>query len=250
MALTLTTTNLEKIKKTAEELLEKSENAESVDEKKSIDADLEQAVNYYTAVSKSNCYKNAKKSGNPMHYAVKQFSYPSIRVKETIDKDTKMVVRSIVDTEKPIDLVDMNTKIDGGIGADKKWFYVIQKLNYYLTIRAAKRVGATVKSDAFVMNDIARAYEMGKDPCSNTQMLKTLQDIVDKMLGEGYNAISHDVNYLLDCYANDNKKSKTSITLANHKTLAGYLKKICYRILTDGKGYDVIQKEIKEDKKA
>ena len=52
--------------------------------------------------------------------------------------------------------------------------------------------------------------------------------------------------YLVDVYSNDNKKSKTGITAANHKTLRNYLKKVCYRILTNGTGYDVESKEIKE----
>ena len=38
------------------------------------------------------------------------------------------------------------------------------------------------------------------------------------------------------------------ITAANHKTLRNYLKKVCYRILTGGTGYDVDQREIKEAK--
>lgn len=249
MAVELKTTNLEEIKAFAKELLDKAESAETVGERQTIEADLEETINYYTAVSKSNCYDAAKKSGNPMEYAVLHFFFPSIRVKETVDKDTKVVLREIVDVEKPIDLVNMHSKISGGIGADSKWFGAIQKFNYHLTLRAADRVGAKVNSDAMILNDIARAIELGKNPCSNTQMLKTLQGIVDMMLGEGYKVTSHDVNYLVDCYANDNRKSKTSITLANHKTLAGYLKKICHRILTNSTGYDVVQKEIKEDKK-
>lgn len=251
MAVELKTTNLEEIKAIAEEMLEKAEAAESVEERRIAEDDLEQTVNYYTSVSKGKVYAEIKASDDPMKAAILRFFFPTIKVKEQKDKDTKLVIRSIVDAEKPIDLADLHKKI-GGIGADPKWLYAGEKFNYHLTIRAAERVGATVKSDAFVMNDIAHQIELGKNPCSNTQMLKTLQGIIDMMLGEGFKATSHDVNYLVDCYANDNKKSKSSITLANHKTLRGYLKKICYRILTNGSGYDVEQREIKEkaEKKA
>ena len=249
MAIELKTTNLEEIKALAEELLEKSESAETVDEKRTIEADLEETINYYTSVSKENCYNAARAVEKPMEYAVLTFFFPTIRVKETIDKDTKAVIRNIVDSNKPIDLIDLNKKLNG-IGVNKRWFSAIQKFNYHLTVRAANRVGATVNSDAMVMDDIARAFEMGKNPCSNTQMLKTLQGIINMMLGEDYKATSHDVNYLVDCYATDNKRSKTAITLATHKALVGYIKKICYRILSNGTGYDVVQKEIKEDKKA
>lgn len=247
MAIELKTTDLAEIKALAEEQLTKCEECENVDDKKTLEADLDEIINYYTATSKAKTYAAAKESEDAMQYAITTFFFPVIKVKEQKDKDTDVIIRSIVDAERPIDLGDLHKKI-GGIGADKNWIYRAQKFNYHLTLRAANRVGAKVNSDAFAMHDIARQIDMGKNPCSNNQMLKTLQGIVTAMLGEGYKATSHDVNYLVDCYANDNKKSKTSITAANHKTLIGYLKKVCYRILTNGKGYGVDQREIKENK--
>lgn len=247
MAIELKTTNLEEIRAIAEELLEKSEASEDVAEKRAIDTDLEQCVNYYTAVSKEACYDAAKKSGDPMKFAIIEFFFPIIKVKENKDKETNIVTRSIVDAVKPIDLGDLHKKL-GGIGTDTKWIYLAEKMNYFLTVRAADRVGATVKNDSFRMNEIARAIDMGKTPCSNTNLLKTLQSVITAMLGEEYKATSHDVNYLVDVYSNDNKKSKTGLTAANHKTLRNYLKKVCYRILTNGTGYELEQKEIKEDK--
>lgn len=243
----LKTENLSEIKSIAEELLTKSEECENVEDKKKIEDDLSEVVNFYTATSKAECYKNAKASDDAMKFAITTFFFPVIKVKEVKDKETGIVLRSIVDGERPIDLIDLHKKI-GGIGANKSWLYRAQKLNYHLTIRAAQRVGAKVNSDAFIMHEVARELDMGKNPCSNNQLIKTLQTTVDEMLGEGYKVTSHDVHYLVDCYANDNKKSKTSITAANHKTLVGYLKKVCYRILTNGKGYDVVQREIKESK--
>lgn len=245
MALELKTTNLEEIKALAEEMLTRAESAETMEAKRTAEADLEEVINYYAGISKAHCYAEAKASGDPMKFAITRFFFPIIKVKETKDKDTEIVIRSIADAERPIDLGDLHKKL-GGIGADKNWLYAAEKFNFYLTVRAAGRVGAVVNSDAMVMNDIARAFDMGKNPCSNTQLLKTLQLVVTMMLGEGYKANSHDVNYLVDVYANDNKKSKTGITAANHKTLRNYLKKVCYRILTNGTGYEVQQKDIKD----
>lgn len=219
-------------------------NAKTVNARDDYYNKLEQVINYYTTISKGECYKAAKESGSPMHYAVKTFFFPAIKIGKSEDKETHIVTYSIDEFEKPIDLGDMHKQL-GGIGHDTNWIYTVEQLNYYLTIRAAERVGATVKIESFRMNDIARERSLGKNPCSNTNMLKTLQLIVTEMLGEGYKATSHDVNYLIDVYANDNKKSKTSITAANHKTLRNYLKKVCYRVLTNGTGYDVDQKEIK-----
>lgn len=245
MSIKLTTTNLEEIRDIAEKLLAEAESCKDVSKKADIDKDLDEVINYYKLTSKAKVYAEAKASDDAMKFAVTTFFYPTIRVKEIKDRETETVSRCIENAQAPIDLGDLHKKLEG-IGADKKWIYAAEKFNYYLTIRAAKRVGATVNSDAFVMRDISREFDMGKNPCSNTQLLKTLQNVITMMLGDGYKATSHDVNYLVDCYSNDSKKSKTSITLANHKTLRNYLKKICYRVLTDGIGYNAEQKEIKE----
>ncbi len=247
MSIELKTTDLEEIRAIAEDLLEKAEECENVEEKRAIEADLDEAILYYAATSKEKTYAAAKASDDAMKFAIMNFFFPTLKIKEDKDKDTGIVIRSIIDAERPIDLGDMHKKL-GGIGANNAWIHAAEKFNYHLTIRAAKRVGATVNSNAFAMNEVSRQIDMGKNPCSNTQMLKTLQSIIDMMLGDGFKATSHDVNYLVDCYSNDSKKSKTSITLANHKTLRNYLKKICYRILTNGTGYDAEQKEIKENK--
>lgn len=244
MSIKLTTTNLDEIRKIAEETLEKSDEAKSADERRALDADLDEVISYYKHIAKTAMINEAKASDDAMKYAINRFFYGVIKVKETEDKDTGVTYRSIVDAEAPIDLGELHKKL-GGIGADPQWLHIAEKLNYHLTLRAAQRVGATVKHDSFMMNEISREIDLGKNPCSNTQMLKTLQTVITAMLGEGFKATSHDVNYLVDVYANDSKKSKTAISAANHKTLRNYLKKVCYRILNNLDGYSVEQKEIK-----
>lgn len=235
------------VKAMAEVYLEKADNAELAQDKADNESAIEQCINRYKFLSKTACYAEAKASGDPLRYAVMQFYYPTIKLKATADKDSGIIIRSIIDAQTPIDLGDMHKKL-GGIGHDTNWIYAAEKFNYHLTIRAAERVGATVKSDAYQMKKVSQERDLGKNPCSNTQMLKTLQLIITMMLGEEFagKVTSHDVNYLVDVYSNDSKKSKTAITAANHKTLRSYLKKVCYRILNGNKGYDVETREIKE----
>jgi len=240
----LTTENLDEIKTVAKELLSSSQTAENVEKAKEYIGDLDQVIEYYNGVSKKLFYNACKASEDPMKYAVLAFFYPGIKVKEKADPMTKTVTQEISDKEIPVDLGDLHESIDG-IGADKKWIYTVQKLNCHLTVREAERMGTKLSMDNFYMNEIARQRDLGKNPCSNTQLLKTLQVCIDEMIGPDYRAMSHDVNYLVDVYATDSKKSKTAITAANHKTLRNYMKKICYRILTGGVGYDVEQKEIR-----
>lgn len=238
-------TDLAAIKAIAVEWLEKSEDAESIPDRAEADEVVDEAIKAYTTTSKTVCYNAAVASGDPMRYAIEQFFYPSIRVKNTVGEDKKTITRSIEDTVKPIELGDLHKK-KGGIGKDKSWIYALQKFNYLLTIRAAARLHTEVKKDCFYMDEIAKEIDMGKTPTSNTALLKALQKIVNMMIGEEFHAMSYDVNYLIDVYITDNKKSKTGVTAANHKTLRNYMKKVCYRIITKGEGYEVEQKEIKE----
>lgn len=235
------------VKAMAEAYLEKADNAELAQDKADNESAIEQCINRYKFLSKTACYAEAKASGDPLKYAVTQFYYPTIKLKATADKDSGIIIRSIIDTQAPIDLGDMHKKL-GGIGHDTNWIYTAETFNYHLTIRAAERVGATVNIGKYALNRASFKRDLGKDPCSNTQMLKTLKIVISEMIGEEFagKVTSHDVNYLVDVYANDSKKSKTAITAANHKTLRSYLKKVCYRILNGNKGYDVETREIKE----
>lgn len=245
---------LEELRAKAEELLEKVENAESIAEVSKFTAELDGVVGEYTVESKIICYEELKAADNPMHAAILKFYFPSIKVKTSVDKDTGIITRSLEDCLKAIDLKDFHDKVKGGIGADKLWLYKIEKLNYLLTARTAKQLGddkfaemLSKNKDAYIMQKISRDIDMGKTPMSNTALLKVLKDIVSAMLGEEYQAMNYDVNYLIMAYAQDNKKSKTAVTVANHSTLRGYLKKVCYRILTNGKGYTVESREFKAE---
>lgn len=256
MAIKITTSDLEELKALAEEYLEKAESAEAVADKDEFNKDLEAILKEYKAISKAKACKAAEESGDALRYAVLN-TYPVIRVKETTDKETNTKMRSIVSVNASIDLGYLHKRITGGIGADKMWIHKAELLNYYLTIRACQRLNDDSKlkkllksRNSFNMTETSKAIDMGKTPCSNTNLLKTLQSVITAMIGGDYKATSHDVNYLVDVYSNDSKKSKTSITCANHKTLRNYLSKVCYRILLNRKGYDVEQKEYIESKES
>jgi len=242
--------SLDIIKDAANKLLEVACDAEAVSDRTEFRNGVDELVSFYADTSKMAFYKAARESENPMHYACVEFAYPAIRVKETRDNDTGYLVCSIEDIMRSCDLGDMHKRIDN-FGADRNWLYQAEKLNYHMTVRVAREVNAGTleklikNADCFTMNEIARQLDLGKDPCSKTNILKTLQSVITMMLGEGYKATSHDVNYLLNCYAKDNARSKTAITLASHRALRGYLKKVCYRVLTNGTGYEVEQREFK-----
>lgn len=252
MSIEINTRELNEIKAIAMTVLEAFCKATTMEERDKQWADLQQVIEVYATEAKAQCYKAAKDSGDPMKFACTTYYYQVIAVKEDKDPESRLTIGYHLEiVNKPIDLGDLHKRLEG-IGANKMWIHTAEKLNYYLTYRAAERVGATElaellskKSDVFYMHEIARKVDLGKNPVSNTNLLKTLQQVITEMLGDDYKCTSHDVNYLVDVYSNDNKKSKTGLTAANHKTLRTYLKKVCYRILTGGTGYDVEQREIK-----
>ena len=208
---------------------------------------IEEKVNEYTSVARDDCFEACKNSADPMLTAVTVLSFITIGVKDEQKGDDAIPVRIVVEKERQIDLFKLYKYCgEKGIGADPKWLYMAEQLNMLLTAQKAQDLGLDPKvvNDSFAMSNIAREISLGKSPTSKTNILKTLQSIITAMLGEGYKAASHDVNFLMSAYSKKNRKALT-ITTANHKTLRGLLAEICHRIVT-GKTYAVDYKAVKQ----
>lgn len=208
---------------------------------------IEEKVNEYTSVVRDDCFEACKNSADPMLTAVTMLSFITIGVKDEQKGDDAIPVRIVVDKERQIDLFKLYKYCgEKGIGADPKWLYMAEQLNMLLTAQKAQDLGLDPKkvNDSFAMSNIAREIDLGKSPTSKTNILKTLQSIITAMLGEGYKAASHDVNFLMSAYSKKNRKALT-ITTANHKTLRGLLAEICHRIVTN-KTYAVDYKAVKQ----
>lgn len=231
------TEDLGEIKKIAEELLSSATAAENAEESKKYLGDLDQVVEYYKTVSCKLTYDAARASAEPLKYAILTYFYKGIKVKESANRQTHTVEQKIVDTDIPIDLGDLYvslSKVGVQVGKNAHWIDKAQYLNACVTKRVANDIGATVNMDQFLLSKIAREMDMGKNPASNTQLMKTMQELVDQMIGTEYKAISHDVNMVREVFSKNNVKSKTGIKTASHKDLYEILKKVMYRILTDG----------------
>lgn len=208
------------------------------DEARKADSALTEKVNEYTATVRDMCFEDCKNTENPMLTAVTTLMYVTIGVKDEQKGDDKVPVRTIVDKERAIDLLKLH-KYCGSIGADENWSHIAQKMNFLLTAQKCVDLGIDPKAvnDSYAMSEIAREFDMGKNPTSKTNLLKTLQTVVTAMLGENYKATSHDVNYLLSVYSKKNRKALT-VTCANHRYFRNYLAEVCHRIVT-GKTYEV-----------
>lgn len=216
--------------------------AAKFDVAKKADEDVDQVIGEYTSIVRTMCFEDCNAAEDPMMEAIKRLSFVTIRKVDTVNQETKISVRSIDTKEQTIDLLklhkfcqkaaqDANGKHPDGIGHDKNWPAAAEKLNFLLTYQAAVDLGINPKtvSDSYAMSNIAREFDMGKTPTSNTNMLKTLQTVVTAMLGEGYKATSHDVEFLKKAHT---KKSRKALTLAcaNHRNFRGYMAEICNHI--------------------
>lgn len=202
-------------------------------------------INEYTSVVRDMCFEDCKNTDNPMLAAVRTLSYVTIGVKDEQKGDDKVPVRSIVEKERQIDLLKLH-KYCGKIGVDENWFHIAQKMNFLLTAQKAVDLGIDPKevNDSYAMSEIAKQFDMGKNPTSKTNLLKTLQMVVTAMLGETYKATSHDVNFLMSVYSKKNRKALT-VTCANHRYFRNYLAEVCHRIVTDKK-YELDYKSKKD----
>lgn len=212
-----------------------------------INTEMEEVVNEYTGRVRKEVFDAIAEKENPMMVAIEMLTYPTIRMRDTKQGEEKIPVRLIEDIERPIDLLKLHKHVGGnGIGADKNWAYVIEKLNFLMTAQKAQDLGVNPKSvsDTYAMSEISRAIDMGKTPTSKTNILKTLNMVVQAMIGEEYKATSHDVNFLMSVYSRKNRKALT-VTCANHKYMRQYMAEICHRIVL-GKTYEVDFKQIKK----
>lgn len=210
------------------------------------DKTMTDSINEYTATVRDMCFEECKATPDPMLTAVKTLSYVTIGVKDEQKGDDKFPVRIIVDKERQIDLLKLD-KFCGGIGANPNWMHVAQKMNFLLTAQKAKDLGLDPKkvNDSYAMSEIARQFEMGKNPTSKTNLLRTLQMVVTAMVGDGYKATSHDVNFLLSVYSKKNRKALT-VSCANHRNFRGYVMEVCHRIVTN-KSYELEYKTKREN---
>jgi len=211
-----------------------------------VNEEITETVNEYTSIVRDECFETCASTDNPMIEAVKRLTFTSIGVKDSKVGDEKIPVREVIEKEREIDLLKLHKFVEGGIGADKKWHRIIEKINFLLTVQRAIDLGIKPKeiNDSYAMSDIARDIDMGKTPTSKTNILKTVQAAVIAMLGEGYKATSHDVNYLLSVYSRKSSKQALTVTVATHKRLRGYFMDICNHIIT-GNPYNIDYKKSK-----
>lgn len=213
---------------------------------------IEERINdYVKKCNKASCMKSFeefKNSDDPLYTALMALTYKTVKVSNKSYKnalDETIRYKAVDDTDSPIDLELLWIYCDKNIGVNSQWVYMCHKLNLLMTCKTAEDIGVDVReiNDSFAMNAIAKDIDLGETPCSKTNMLKTLNSIVQAMIGEKFKCTSHDVNYLLRVYSKKGRKALT-VTTSNNRQLITIVCEICHRLLTDGE-YAVEYKKAK-----
>ena len=216
-----------------------------LDDAMKLDSEITESVNEYTSIAREICFEDCMNTDDPMLEAVKRLTFDTIAVKDAKEGEETIATRTVISRERQIDILKLHNKVKGGIGHNKDWRYMIEKFNLLMTCQVARDLNIDPReiNDSYAMSDLAKDIEMGKNPTSKTNLLKTLTAIVQAMIGEEYKPLSHDVNFILRTYTKKSRKALT-VTCANHKYLRGYCMEICHRIVT-GKTYEVDYKKMK-----
>ncbi len=210
-----------------------------------IDDKIQQAVNEYTSLARQECFARLIAEEDTMLAAIKELDFETIKAVDKKIGEDKIPVREITNINKPINLFELD-KAAGGIGHDKKWAHMVEKLNFLLTAQKAVDLGIDPKdiNDSYAMSSLAKEIDMGKTPTSKTNILKTLQSVITAMIGDGYKVTSHDVTFLMSVYSKKGREALT-VTCSNHRYLCRYLAEICHRIVLK-KSYKVDYKKAKK----
>lgn len=226
------------------ELYNKQMMESKLDDAAKTNAEMKKVIDEYTQIQTDDVFIHCRQSDDPMLEACRILRYPIIKIKDGTIEGSELKKREIVDAEKQIDLAKLH-KFCNGIGHDQKWIYKLEKFNMLLTAQVATNLGIDPKTvhDSYAMHAISKSIDFGKNPTSNTNILKNLTQLIHDMIGEDYKPISRDVKYLQYIYG---KKGKSALTVvcANHRFMRNYVQEICHRLITN-KAYTVDYKMTK-----
>jgi hypothetical protein len=125
----------------------------------------------------------------------------------------------------------------------------VESLNQTFTLRLAKEMGLSAEvlkeiSKSYFMSKAVDAMEAGKTPTSNTQLVKMLQAICDKILGEGVVRVNnHDIAYIEAAHTKKGR-ARIAVNTANHDFMRRLVLDVLHRCVT-GKVYEVEYKKAK-----
>ena len=203
-----------------------------------VDEQLAGVLDEYETLSKNEALNELAKHEDPFVALAENMTYD--KLKTHLNKEKGVVTgMSIESGLVQIDPIDLHKKVAGGIGVNKQWQYMVEKLNFLMTARVARalKIPLSTIRDCYAMDDIAKDMDKfksgdGDDPTGDDALLEDLQTIVSATVGDKYAADIKCVGYLCSVYSKKNRKEALSVTCANHKYMRGYILDILHHCVT------------------
>ena len=111
----------------------------NLDAAKKAETEGKDAIDEYNALVRKRCFKECKESGDPMLEAVKRMTYEGIAYEDKKDKEASFSVRRLVKRDKIIDLLKLH-EYCGGIGKDRRWIYMVERMCALVTINTSSDI--------------------------------------------------------------------------------------------------------------
>ncbi len=176
---------------------------------------------------------------NPYVAAIDRFSIDAYRIKEETSKEDGAILSVKLDKRQSrINLANF-TSFAGTLSKD--WINKAAQLLSLLQLREtevfALKPEDLAKKSYFFISAAKRKME-GETPDSNTQIVRTLQSIIDELIGPTYRCTNHDIAFIQECAFQFDAKAKAGLKSMNEKAFQTVMLSVAYRCLK-GETYKV-----------
>lgn len=223
-----------------------------------VDGEMKELEKQYVETAQACIFTKLKAEKKPMLEAIKTHSFKVLKHKDSAESGSTVKTREMIDAERQFDLREFDAFCGYTASANKSWSNFAERMNMLCAIHVANELKvadlSSIGTSYFISKtkDEIKLADENKDvanPISNTQMLKMLQQVLDKIIYEDnegkntYRAKSQDVAWLLFTYGRKDSKGRLTLKLADHKQFRKILADVLHRIVT-GTDYKVAYKQM------
>lgn len=207
-------------------------------------ADLEKAVEQYNVMVQKALFEEFGESDKPFIAFANAFTYEGFRVKETVDRETK--VATGIETAKVSRRLSLRDFIKTN-GYDASILTDISKLLTLLTIRENNIMQLShddfAKKSPFFCK-VVTAKSEGKTPDSNTQICRAIQGILEKC-GIECKVINPDMHFIQQCAFVHDARGKCRVKPVSEGKMQSIMVDVMNHFVA-GTAYSVLEKKQKE----
>ena len=146
--------------------------------------EIDEKISDYTSEKETIALNKLRDEENPMLALANSMTFSTVSAREP--KATKDM--TVSDVVRLIDPINLNEKVSGGIGVNRKWPHMIQRLNYALTAFVMLKLGLepnkVFKDVPFTMEEEAARLSCFKSNVSSVGKIKMTKAEEDLLLND------------------------------------------------------------------